>query len=166
MYKLFLRHLPTGKLKELEFSTKEEMDLYKLYHITFHGWDRSQKWVHERFIKPEEKKYVVTEQQKTGPNNTKQTWYLVRPEWNFVDTQLNPEEQVVTNWHTLRIKRDWMLGQTDHTQLADYPADSKIKTLYREYRQYLRNAPKHFNEESIHRAYIMTFDDWKKFFNK
>lgn len=166
MYKLFLRNLPTGKLKEIEFNNKEEMDLYKQYHITFYGWDKPQKWVHERFIKPEEKKYIVSEQEKPGPNKSIQKWYLVRPEWNFIDAELDPSEAQVTDWHTLRIKRDWVLKETDYTQLADSSLDSKTKLMYREYRQFLRNLPMCYNDESINRATVMTFEEWCIFYQK
>jgi hypothetical protein len=166
MYKLFLRHLPTGKVKEIEFNNKEEMDLYKKYHITFHGWDKAQKWVHERFIKEEERKYIVSEQEKSGPNKSAQKWFLVRPEWNFVDIEIDPEKAIVVDWDTLRAKRDWMLKETDHSQLAYATFDSATKGKYREYRTYLRNLPLNFNEESIGSAIVMTFDEWREFFRK
>lgn len=40
--------------------------------------------------------------------------------------------------------KDWrneMLKNTDHTQLADFPIDSKDRAKYREYRQWLRDLP-------------------------
>lgn len=150
----------------MEFDNKEEMDLYRNYHTVFHGWDKAQKWVYERFIKEEERKYIVSEQEKSGPNKTIQKWYLVRPEWNFIDVQVDPKEAIVIDWHTLRIKRDWMLKETDFSQLADAPMNNAEKGKYREYRHYLRNIPLNFNEESIGRAVIMSFEDWKEFFRK
>jgi len=161
MYKLLLRNLSSGKLKEIEFSTKEEMELYKKYHSVFHAWDRPQKWIHERFLPEEDKKYIVAEQIKN-----KQKFYLIRPEWNFNDVQPDRDEELAQDWAKLRIKRDILLAETDCTQLADYPLDSKAKALYRDYRQFLRNITNNYNDESIHRATVMSFEEWLEFFKK
>lgn len=161
MYKLLLKHLPTGKTKEVEFSTKEEMELYKNYHITFHGWDRPQKWILGRFLKEEDKKYVVAEQERN-----KQMWYLVRPEWNFNEVQPDKEEEIKGCWERLRYKRNALLLDTDYTQLADCPLNSKQKAVYREYREFLRNITNNYNDESIERAKVMSFEEWKEFFKK
>lgn len=164
MLKLTIKHLETGKLKEVTFNTKDEMELYKNYHIVFHGWDKPQKWVLQRFLKEDERKYVVTTQERIGQNKKPQTWYLVRPEWNFVTEQELDATQC--NWDILRLKRDFILSSTDYTQLADCPLDSKTKQLYREYRQFLRNLTLNYNDESIDKAKVMSFDEWSEFFNR
>ena len=165
MYKLTIKHLETGKLKEIKFNTKEEMELYKNFYIVFHGWDKPQKWVLERFLKEEERKYIVTKQERLGQNKQPQTWYLIRPKYNFVDVK-QIDDKGEYDWEELRRKRDFFLQLTDYTQLADCPLDTKTKQLYREYRQFLRNLPLCYNDESISKANVMTFEAWREFYKK
>jgi hypothetical protein len=165
MYKLKIKHLNTGEIKELTFNTEEELELYKNYHIVFYGWDRPQKWVLERFLKEEERKYIAASQERIGQNKKPQTWYLVKPEYNFVDEK-HIEDKVLYDWEVLRQKRDFVLSMTDYTQLADCPFSSKIKQLYREYRSFLRNLPLCYSDETIDKAKVMTFEEWAQFYGK
>lgn len=165
MYKLKIKHLTSGEVKEIKFNTKEEMELYKQYHIVFHGWDKPQKWVLERFLKEEERKYITASQERLGQNKKPQTWYLVKPEYNFVDEKYI-DDQLVHDWEVLREKRDFALAQTDYTQLADCSLSTKIKQLYREYRSFLRSLPLCYNDESINKAKVMTFEEWAEFYKK
>lgn len=63
-------------------------------------------------------------------------------------------------WKVLRSTRNKLLELTDKTQLADFPLDSKSRGHYREYRQYLRDCPKMFDEVSISSAKVKTFEEW------
>lgn len=63
----------------------------------------------------------------------------------------------------LRVKRNKLLEETDKTQLPDFPLDAKNKTLYREYRSYLRNLPSMYNDTNIDKFKIKTFDEWREF---
>lgn len=63
-------------------------------------------------------------------------------------------------WKALRIERDKFLSETDKTQLSDFPIDTKLRGLYREYRLYLRDCPKLFDEETIRSAKVKTFNEW------
>lgn len=67
------------------------------------------------------------------------------------------------SWYFLRQKRDKFLQETDKTQLSDFPLDTKTRGLYKEYRQYLRNLPKMFNNETIKNAKVKTFEEWYEF---
>lgn len=66
----------------------------------------------------------------------------------------------IDGWYRLREKRDRLLQETDKTQLADFPIDTKLRGLYREYRVYLRDLPKLFNEETIKTAKVKSFEEW------
>jgi hypothetical protein len=66
----------------------------------------------------------------------------------------------------LRRMRDKALRDSDKTQLADYPCSQKERVHWREYREYLRRLPTQYNDESVARAKVMTFDEWKDFFLK
>ena len=165
MYKLKIKHLESGAINEVKFNTKEEMELYKQYHIVFHGWDKPQKWVLDRFLKEEERKYIAASQERIGQNKKPQTWYLVKPEYNFAE-ELQIEDQTLYDWEVLRLKRDFALAYTDYTQLADCPLSTKIKQLYREYRAFLRNLPLCYNDESIGKFKVMTFEEWADFYKK
>lgn len=63
-------------------------------------------------------------------------------------------------WYRLRTKRNQFLEDTDKTQLADFPIDTKTRAQFKEYRQYLRDCPKLFNEETIKDAKVKTFEEW------
>jgi len=59
------------------------------------------------------------------------------------------EEKVIT-WEEIRQKRDYLLKQTDWTQLADTPLDEYEKETYEAYRQELRDIPQNFeNAEDV-----------------
>lgn len=66
-------------------------------------------------------------------------------------------------WFMLRQKRDKLLSETDKTQLADFPLDTKTRGLYRDYRKYLRDLPKLFNEETVKTAKVKSFTEWLEF---
>lgn len=68
----------------------------------------------------------------------------------------------IDGWYRLRQKRDQLLAETDKTQLADFPLDTKVRALYREYRKYLRDCPTLFNEETIKTAKIKSFEEWQE----
>jgi hypothetical protein len=63
-------------------------------------------------------------------------------------------------WHMLRVKRDKLLVETDKTQLADFPIDTKKRGQYREYRVYLRNLPSMYDDKTVKDAKIKSFEEW------
>jgi hypothetical protein len=71
--------------------------------------------------------------------------------------------QKIDSWYRLREKRNKFLEETDKTQLADFPVDTKTRGLYKEYRKYLRDLPKLFNEETIKNAKVKSFNEWLEF---
>jgi len=162
VYWIKIRNLSNNEVKQIEFETKEERDLYKQYHIVFHGWDKPQRWVHEKHLKEEDKALIKNTQVKKGQDGKNHTWYLIRPEFNFIKEAENEIDQ----WQLLREKRDFMLSSTDWTQLADSPLDTKIRQMYRDYRQFLRNLTLNYTDKSIEKHKVFTFDEWRDFFKR
>ena len=66
-------------------------------------------------------------------------------------------------WKLLRAKRNTLLKDTDCTQLSDFPIDTALRSKYKEYRQYLRNLPKMYNDETIKQAKVKSFKEWLEF---
>lgn len=64
-------------------------------------------------------------------------------------------------WTKLRAKRNQLLEQTDKTQLPDFPITTQIRGLYRQYRQYLRDITKLYNDQTVGEAKVKTFEEWK-----
>ena len=62
----------------------------------------------------------------------------------------------------IRDQRVQKLRDTDWTQLADSPLDTKQKMEYREYRQYIRDIPELFKRSQILELKVMSFDEWKQ----
>lgn len=52
------------------------------------------------------------------------------------------------------------LKDTDWSQLADAPIDTKERKIYREYRQYVRKKEKDYNEETIKNWKILTYKEY------
>lgn len=69
------------------------------------------------------------------------------------------------SWHRLREKRNKFLVETDKFMLPDFPITGPERAKYREYRNYLRNIPKMYNEETIKTAKVKTFDEWRAWKN-
>lgn len=63
--------------------------------------------------------------------------------WSFVDGAFIPPTFVVT-WEEVRAKRDFLLAESDWTQMPDSPLSSEEKFLWSDYRQLLRNLPQQF----------------------
>ncbi len=66
-------------------------------------------------------------------------------------------------WTKLRARRNQLLEQTDKYMLSDFPIDTKLRGKYRDYRDYLRTLPKIFNDETIDKAKVKSFEEWLEF---
>ena len=62
----------------------------------------------------------------------------------------------------IREERDELLKNTDYTQLADAPMESKEKKIYREYRHYLRQLPSLLDDIVVLNYKIKTYEEFKK----
>lgn len=67
------------------------------------------------------------------------------------------------SWHVLREKRNRLLAETDKYMLSDFPVDTRTRGLYRDYRQYLRNLPKMFDNITVKTAKVKTFEEYIEF---
>jgi hypothetical protein len=54
------------------------------------------------------------------------------------DTLTLIEREEIVTWESVRLKRNVLLNDTDHTQVTDYPGD---RIAWTEYRQALRDIP-------------------------
>lgn len=63
-------------------------------------------------------------------------------------------------WYRLRQTRDKYLTDSDKTQLADFPISTSDRALWKQYRQYLRDCPKLYNDETVKQAKVKTFIEW------
>jgi hypothetical protein len=63
-------------------------------------------------------------------------------------------------WYRLRVKRNELLAETDKYMLSDFPLSTQDRVKYKDYRQYLRDCPKLFNEETVKTAKVKTFVEW------
>ena len=66
-------------------------------------------------------------------------------------------------WYALRQKRDKILTDSDKYMISDFPVETKLRGLYKEYRKYLRDLPKLFNDTTIKNAKVKSFDEWLAF---
>jgi hypothetical protein len=63
-------------------------------------------------------------------------------------------------WYRLRTKRNQALAETDKYMLSDFPVTTTERAKYKDYRQYLRDCPKMFNDQTVKDAKIKTFEEW------
>ena len=71
----------------------------------------------------------------------------------------------IDGWYRLRKTRDELLNLTDKFMISDFPIDTKLRTRYKEYREYLRALPKMYNEDNIKTYKVKTFEEyleWKR----
>jgi hypothetical protein len=69
---------------------------------------------------------------------------LVLPELQTSQPEPEPEPEPLT-WDTIRAQRNFLLAQSDWTQLADAPLTQEQKTAWSAYRQALRDVPSSFS---------------------
>jgi hypothetical protein len=62
-------------------------------------------------------------------------------------------------WAKLRYDIRKQLEATDYTQLPDYTGSQEDRKMYREYRQFLRDLPKTYNNKSVLKAKVPTFKE-------
>jgi hypothetical protein len=169
VYWIKIKEVETGKETTLEFENKEVAKLYRDYHCRFHAWDKRESWIAERFLLPEHKQFVVAEKEETKLNKNKEEvttkYFKIKPKTIILEDNLGLKREALM-WEALRSDRNEALDATDWTQIADCALDSKVRQLYREYRQYLRNLPLSYNDSTIEQYKIMDFSTWREFFKK
>lgn len=76
--------------------------------------------------------------------------------------QYSIEERLQVFLQEIRYKRNELLLKSDFSQLPDAPLTSEQKKQYREYRQYLRDLPKHIETSKRLDVKVRDFKDWKE----
>lgn len=77
---------------------------------------------------------------------------------------IKEKKEVLDEIVIIKNRAKMYLRETDFSQLADVPLNSQQKAQYREYRDYLRNIDKIYNNKQILKPVVMDYDTWK--FNK
>lgn len=153
----------------IEFDSKEDAKLFRDYHIKFDAWNKKESWIAERNLSPLHKKLVVDSKVESRLNSNKELveikYFKIVPEFQFLGDNIGALETELF-WDKLREERSLVLTNTDWTQIADCSMDSKTRHMYREYRQYLRNLPLNYNDDTVINYTIMSFDRWRDFFKK
>jgi hypothetical protein len=80
--------------------------------------------------------------------------------YNKIAIEREIREEVTKCWKEIREDRNKKLAETDWTQYADVPLDTKVRTRYRSYRKYLRDTPNRYNNNSIAKFKIEEYDEW------
>jgi len=158
MHKLIVRQ---GEIEQvLEFETSELAQLYRDYHLAFGHWNGICKWVEEKHITPENKRFAVDE--RTELINGEIVRYFKLSEGIELKIEEVTSNSISEVWKILRRKRNEFLEFTDWTQLADCALTTEEKKEYRAYRSYLRTIPILYDDSNVVYAKVYSFEDWKK----
>ena len=77
----------------------------------------------------------------------------------------NEEDRIRLELSRIVRERNQLLKDTDWTQLADVPLDTKQKKYYRKYRSYLRDLPKNVTSGKLETK-CMEYSEWEKWIEK
>lgn len=158
MYKLVVKH---GEVeRELEFATAELAQLYRDYHLAFGHWNGKAEWKEEKDVKEESKPFIIDEMTEFVDGNLVRK-YRLTDGIKFVIEEVTGTT-VAEVWKIFRKQRNRMLAYTDWTQLSDAEISTELRKDYRAYRNYLRVLPSLYNDDTIVKAKVYSFEDWKK----
>lgn len=157
MYKLIVRK--DNIEQEYEFESAELAQLYRDYHLAFGHWNGISKWIHEKELTEEKKRFVVDERTEL------ENGIIVRFFKLTEGIELKIEQAIGNSidecWIIIRNTRNKLLQETDWTQLPDISLGMDEKKEYRNYRAYLRTLPTLHNSDSIVKAKVYSFEEWK-----
>jgi hypothetical protein len=158
MFKIYILNEVDSKEFSASFKTQTERDTWKAKQIDKNSWGLKQRWLKSDEI-PEELigRNIDSRLVEPGENDDFEafTELLIKEDYIIIESEVKDQE-----WNKLREKRNKLISSTDFSQLADSPFDSATKTLYRNYRTYLRDLPTQFDDTTIDSAEVMTFDEW------
>jgi len=160
MARLFIRDERNGDESYAEFDTPELAVLYRDYHLIFGHWSAIAKWVNEKDLKSEQKKFVVEEKTELVEGEILKFFKVV--DGIQIKLEEQPKSPSQKAWDYLRTKRNRMLLLTDWTQLSDTELETDLRKEYRNYRAYLRVLPKLYDDVTVSNAKVYTFEEWKK----
>lgn len=146
-----LKNLTNNREFAASFSTKEECDAWVMKH--------KQKGADEKiFFSPQKIEGAEVLGEQNGPLG--KTYKLKIPAEYTVEYIDHIPEQVSGYWKMLRDRRNEELSRCDWTQLADAPVDGIKRRLWRDYRQYLRDLPTQYSDETVQDAKIKSFEEY------
>lgn len=179
--KVFVTNVVNGREFMGEFETEAERDAWVSEQIDKDSWGKKQ-YLELKDVQAHEnpRAVLVREVVQSEPAFTEAfepildedghqtfvdvTKYEFRiPQEYEVTMDQTPVDKAPLFFEALRSSRTKVLRDTDWTQLADAPLTSEQRTHYREYRQYLRDLPLNYNNQSIADWNIMEFEEWKLF---
>lgn len=147
--------------KQLEFETAELAKLYRDYHLAFGHWNGKSSWIDEAKVTPEMFKFVVDEMTEIRDGKLVRV-YRVTDGIELILEKATSPQTILESWILLRQTRDFILKETDWTQVADNSLTQDERKEFRSYRQYLRSIPELHNDESIGMARVYSFEQWKE----
>lgn len=160
MYKLTVKDARTGEEQVKEFETAELAILYRDYHLAFGQWNGIAKWVEEKKILPDQRRFIVDE--KTELVNGEIVRFYKLSEGLEIKVEEASGNSISGCWNIFREKRNKMLQLTDWTQLSDCELTIEDRKEFRSYRNYLRTLPVLYNDSTIVYAKVYSFEEWKK----
>lgn len=160
MYKLSVRDVNTEDEQILEFESAELAILYRDYHLAFGQWNSTVKWVEEKNLTHEQKRFVVDEKTELIDGVVVRFYKLA--EGMEIQLEEISGDSVKECWNILRSARNKRLQLTDWSQLPDNDLSTEEKKQYRNYRSYLRVLPKLYDDATIMQAKVYSFEEWKK----
>lgn len=158
MFRVIAKNLIRREEYISEHVTLEEAELFVKEQIDRRIWGMPERWLDEDNVLSIEKPRVVNSRVISGGK----IQYFLPADYTYNIEEVREGGVEVDYWATLRYKRKLMLQDTDFTQLADSPISADVKKQYREYRKYLRDLPKSYNDNTITKFKVMSFDAWKE----
>jgi hypothetical protein len=158
MYRITIKQGESESI--MEFDSAELAILYRDYHLAFGHWQGIAKWVEEKDVTPEQRKFIVDEMSELKEGVVVRLFKL--SEGVELKVEKASHGTLPEVWDNLREARNKLLVSTDWTQLADTALDMSAKKDYRSYRSYLRVLPSLHNDGSVVGAKVYSFDSWKK----
>lgn len=160
MYKLVVKNSAADNEEIKEFESAELAILYRDYHLVFGQWNSVVKWVEEKHLAPEQRRYIIDE--KTELLNGEVVRLYKLAEGMEIKLEEVSGSAVEECWKLLRRDRNRALQFTDWTQLPDTELSTDERKEYRNYRSYLRVLPKLYDDATISQAKVQSFENWKK----
>jgi len=160
MYRLIAKNYLYNKEFITEHVTLPEAEKFAKEQADRRIWGLPERWIEEANVLTVERSRVKNKRIVDGI-----TQCFLIADYDFAIEKIQDFTETIDYWETLRIHRTEQLYKTDWTQLADSPLDQNVKKLYREYRQYLRDLTKNYDDKTVKKYKIMSFVDWKTWKN-
>lgn len=148
------------KEEVLEFESLKKAKLYRDYHFEFGNWKDHSRWIKEKKITPEERRYAIDEVTELVNGKIERS-YLIAKGMDIVLEEATDHKTKLDLWLDFRQARNLLLQKTDWTQLADCKLSQEEKLQYRSYREYLRNATSLYDDSTVVNAKVYTLEEWK-----